>query len=171
MSQYCNDLVWIIIDVSLKRWSLCVDGFIYRENFDMRSAVENQIKNSDLELFDRSVSGWSELPQQDFDIYRWLGLPDLESAQSAECKIDGQPASRGGRQSRQAAFCAPALDMTHAKPGPITVNSALPGCGRDIIPNSVSYSTQLNSHLTTIIIWQLSQPTLVNPSLWYHTTL
>jgi hypothetical protein len=36
----------------------------------MRSAVENQIKNSDLELFDRSVSGWSELPQQDFDIYR-----------------------------------------------------------------------------------------------------
>ena len=34
----------------------------------MRSAAENQIKNSDLELFDRSVSGWSELPQQDFDI-------------------------------------------------------------------------------------------------------
>ena len=47
-----------------------VDGSIYRENFHMRSAVENQIKNSDLELFDRSVSGWSELPQQDFDIYR-----------------------------------------------------------------------------------------------------
>ena len=35
-----------------------------------RKVVENQIKNSDLELFDRSVSGWSELPQQDFDIYR-----------------------------------------------------------------------------------------------------
>ena len=47
-----------------------VDGSIYRENFHMRSAVENQIKNSDLELFDRSVSRWSELPQQDFDIYR-----------------------------------------------------------------------------------------------------
>jgi hypothetical protein len=37
------------------------------------------------------------------------------------------------------------------------VNSALPGCGRDIIPNSVSYSTLQNSTLTRMIIDDYSQ--------------
>ncbi len=47
-------------------------------------------------------------------------------------------------------YAAPAVaNATIAEP---RARTALPGCGRDIIPNSISYSTLQNSHLTTIII-------------------
>ena len=65
----------------------------------MRSAVENQIKNSDLELFDRSVSGWSELPQQDFDIDDWDYLIYNQHNQQNAKSTGSQPAAGAASQA------------------------------------------------------------------------